>query len=387
MKTMFFNASNLIHEHFLNHIQAFHPISWFYWDPPREAFTIPFIDHPVFWYGILFVTGFILAYFIINPILARYLVDIRCICDIDIKNWPLFISQLRSSSSPLIDSIKKECDLVTQKQLNAKDESPLTSKLQQGILDGVNRVLRSGSGSRHELEHFFPSSLASPKETAYTLGDRICWFTVAGTIIGARLGEVFFYGWPYFKEHPTEIFKVWHGGLASHGGVLGVMLALYLCSAYIQRSIPSFTFLRLLDYVAIPSALVAFFIRLGNFMNQEIVGTPTDLPWGVLFLHPAEDITPVPRHPVQLYEAAIYLVTFVILVYMWKKQSINEKPGALVGTLFILIFGGRFMMEFWKSIQESSLTDASILQIGQILSIPFIFLGFFLVWQAKRKFS
>lgn len=278
-------------------------IGAFFWDPHREAFTVPIIDRPVFWYGILFVTGFVLAYFILTPILSRYLSEIQ----------------------------------------------PL-------------------------------SSLSTTKKTAYHLTDRMCWFAVGGTVIGARLGEVFFYSWPYFREHPLEIFMIWKGGLASHGGVLGVMLALYLYTLTIRRHIPQLTFVRLIDYVSIPTALTACFIRLGNFMNQEIVGTPTTLPWGIIFGHPAEPVSSIPRHPAQLYEAAAYLLTFIILFSMWKKNPVRKKPGTLVGMMFILIFSSRFIIEFWKTNQESPLVDPTWLQIGQLLSIPFILLGLCLIY-------
>lgn len=360
-----------------------HQICWLYWDPPRKAFTVPFINHPVFWYGILFVGGFALAYFLINPLLARFLTQIRYISPLDIKNWPLLIDQLRISSSPIISSLKTQFDPLTKEQIKQKEGANLTAEFKQRILDGLNQLLKSTSISREELQEIFPQSLASTKQTAYLLADRLCWFAVVGTVIGARLGDVFFYNWSYFREHPVEILKIWNGGLASHGGVLGVMLALYLYTKMIQRSIPQLSFLYLLDLVCVPTALVACFIRLGNFMNQEIIGIPTDLPWGVLFGHPADQVTAVPRHPVQLYEAIAYFITFIVLWQMWKKQPSNEKPGALVGMMFILIFGSRFILEFWKNTQESSLIDSSFLQAGQILSIPFILLGIFLYAKAR----
>lgn len=360
-----------------------HQICWLYWDPPRKAFTVPFINHPVFWYGILFVGGFALAYFLINPLLARFLTQIRYISDLDIKNWPLLIDQLRLSTSPLVVELKTQFDPLTLQHLKPEKRADLTLEFKQRILEGFNQLLKDTSFSREELQEAFPLSLATPKQTAYLLTDRLCWFAVAGTVIGARLGDVFFYNWSYFREHPMEILKIWNGGLASHGGVLGVMLALYLCTKMIQRSIPQLSFLRLLDYVSVPTALVACFIRLGNFMNQEIVGTPTDLPWGIVFGHPADNVAAIPRHPVQLYEAIAYFIIFIILWWMWRKQPSNEKPGALVGMMFILIFGSRFILEFWKSTQDSSLINNSFLEIGQILSIPFILLGFFLFVKAR----
>ncbi len=329
---------------------------WLYWNPPREAFYIPYFHHPVFWYGILFVTGFVLGYFIINPLLVRFLSSLNTISELDIKNWPPFIHELR------VNSI-----------FDASGEK----KTKREIVDLLNQKY-----TRKELQKSL-KTLSSDKQTAYLLTDRMCWFAVIGTVIGARLGDVFFYNWPYFKAHPWEILQIWHGGLASHGGVLGIMFALYLYAKYLQTYIPQLTFLRLLDYVAVPSALTACFIRLGNFMNQEIVGSPTTLPWGIIFGHPAEGVPPLPRHPVQLYEAAAYLVAFFILLALWKKNPVPKKPGIFVGSLFIFIFGSRLILEFWKETQESSLVKDSFFQMGQWLSIPFIILGFYLVIKAN----
>lgn len=290
-------------------------IGWLYWDPPREAFRVPLIDHPVVWYGILFVTGFIFGYFIFHFMLTQFL-----------------------RQSPSLFSISNST----------------------------------------------PSSFStSPERVSHFLCDRLCWFIILGTLIGARLGAVFFYDWPLFRQNPIEVFKIWHGGLASHGGVVGVMIALYLFSRYVRQWMSQLTFLRLLDYVAVPSALVACFIRLGNFMNQEILGVPTTLPWGIIFGHPIDDHLIVPRHPVQLYEALAYLIIFFILWKCWKQQPKEEKPGALVGLLFILIFTSRFILEFLKT-EQPSILDVSFLQMGQLLSLPFIALGFFLFCRAKR---
>lgn len=357
-------------------------LAWFYWDPPREAFTVPFLDHPVMWYGILFVTGFILAYFVINPIFARFLLRTRALSSLDITHWPLILSKLQTSVDPLISQLLEQLDSTTRQQLT--QQKFLTPVLQQKILEGFNRLFKHPSISRSELQRVFAPAIASPQQTAYILTDRLCWFVVIGTIVGARLGAVFFYDWPYFREHPFEILKVWQGGLASHGGTVGVMATLYLYMKYIQQWIPQLTFLRLLDYVAVPSALVACFIRLGNFMNQEILGIPTTLPWGVIFGHAADGGYLFPRHPVQLYEATAYLIIFFILWHVWKNQHPPEPTGQLIGLLFILIFGSRLILEFWKSTQESIIYSSS-LQMGQILSLPFVLLGIFLFCYSKRS--
>src|SRR5262249_26519739 len=126
------------------------------------------------------------------------------------------------------------------------------------------------------------------------LSDRMLWFIVGGMIIGARLGHVFFYEWPYYQQHPEDIIKVWHGGLASHGGAIGVVLGLYLYQRGIRHKYPTLSLLSILDLICIPTALVGCFIRIGNFINQEILGTPSDLPWAIQFGNPYDGSSMVP---------------------------------------------------------------------------------------------
>ncbi len=128
----------------------------------------------------------------------------------------------------------------------------------------------------------------------------------------------------------------------------------------------------------IPTALAAVFIRIGNFFNQEILGTPTDLPWGVLFLHPADGGAIVPRHPAQLYEALWYLVTFAILMVYWHGRPPFKVAGRLTGLFLILVFGFRFLIEFLKVEQSVYLSSTSLLTMGQWLSLPFVLLGIYL---------
>ena len=339
------------------------------------------MNHPVFFYGIFFVGGFILGYFIINPIFRRFLIESRELSIIDIVNWPKLIEQLQTSSSPLTSQLKRKIDPSTLQQLKHQTHEKISDDLQKGIIDGFNQLLKDPSISRDDLQKEFDKSIAPVKQTAYFLTDRLCWFTVAGTIIGARLGAVFFYDWPLFRDHPAEIFKIWHGGLASHGGFLGVILSIYAYLKYIHQWIPKLTFLRLVDFVTIPATLICCFIRLGNFMNQEILGTPSTVPWAIIFGNPADGSDLIPRHPVQLYEAVLYLLTFCILWNLWKNKIVEHRPGAILGLSFILGFGGRFFLEFWKSNQDSSFLNSSFLQMGQILSIPFIIFGIYLVFK------
>lgn len=219
---------------------------------------------------------------------------------------------------------------------------------------------------------------ATLSEVSVRLTDKLIWFTVGGTIIGARLGHVFFYEWARYKDHLGDIFKVWEGGLASHGGAIGVFIALILYKRFVLKDYPEITFIRLMDMVVIPTALVGCCIRIGNVFNQEILGTETTLPWAILFAHPADGSAPVPRHPVQLYEAIAYLATFFFLYYLWKARSATLKPGVLSGLFFIFVFGSRFFLEFFKTTQ-GVMVEGSPLQTGQILSIPFVLVGVILL--------
>ena len=207
--------------------------------------------------------------------------------------------------------------------------------------------------------------------------DSLFFYLIIATVIGARLGHVFFYGWDYYSQHPGEIIKIWHGGLASHGGVVGILVAIYIYSKVVTKRSMLWT----LDRIAVPVALTAAFIRTGNLMNSEIYGIQTSLPWGFIFERNGEI---VPKHPTQIYEALSYLISFGILTFMYWKTKAKNKPGLLLGTFFFLIFTARFLIEFIKEDQEAF--EASMtLNMGQILSIPFVLLGIFLIIRAIKR--
>ncbi|HEY5236290.1 MAG TPA: prolipoprotein diacylglyceryl transferase, partial [Rhabdochlamydiaceae bacterium] len=172
---------------------------------------------------------------------------------------------------------------------------------------------------------------------------------------------------------PLSIFRVWEGGLASHGGVLGILVAL----ALFQKRHRFCSWLHLLDLLVLPSAVVAVFIRVGNFINQEILGKPTNVPWAVIFGHPADGSPAVPRHPVQLYEAVYYLAVFGVLWFLRKRWN-SWKEGSLAGLFLVLIFSFRFLVEFFK-VEQSWWLYGSPVTMGQLLSVPFIILGLYLI--------
>lgn len=210
--------------------------------------------------------------------------------------------------------------------------------------------------------------------------DSILIYMVIGTVVGARLGHVFFYDWPYYKNHLSEIPMVWKGGLASHGGAIGIILAMFIFSKFVIKK----NVLWILDRIVMPIAFAGILIRLGNLMNHEIVGNPSNLPWAFIFHgHPTfENPDLIPRHPAQLYEALCYIISFLTLFFLIFKKNTLQKTGTTFGWFLILIFTFRFLIEFVKEDQE--MYDMAIaLNTGQLLSIPFVLLGIYFAFVKK----
>ncbi len=200
-------------------------------------------------------------------------------------------------------------------------------------------------------------------------------YLMVGTLIGARLGHVFFYEWDYYSQHPGDILKIWEGGLASHGGTIANIIALFLFSWLVSKKPASWTF----DKIVVPTAFVAALIRLGNLMNSEIYGGFTELPWGFIFVRDGQTL---PAHPTQLYEAMCYLALFGLLMWMYWKKNAEERPWLMTGIFFIGIFLPRFLIEYVKNVQvesEYSMIAQYGINMGQMLSIPFILIGIGLV--------
>lgn len=214
------------------------------------------------------------------------------------------------------------------------------------------------------------------------LGLLLMW-TVAGTIVGARLGHVFFYEWDLFSQNPIKILYVWEGGLASHGGAIGVILGVILFSIVTTKRSPLWTF----DRLVVPIALVGGLIRLGNLMNSEIFGHATTLPWGFRFVNSPEWQAIYARqacHPTQIYEAICYFALFALLMWMYWRKNAEERPGLIFGVFLIGIFTPRFFIEFIKNPQEA-FEQSMALNMGQWLSIPFIIAGLSLIIYAMRR--
>lgn len=207
-----------------------------------------------------------------------------------------------------------------------------------------------------------------------TLLDTLLYLLLGCTLVGSRLGHVLFYQPEYYLANPVEILKVWEGGLASHGGTIAIMIGMWWFVKKYGRKY-NFNYIWILDRLAVAVCFAAAFIRLGNLMNSEIYGNPTDLPWGFIFELRGETL---PKHPTQLYEALCYLGTGIILSCLYWFRLDKIKQGLLLGIFFIGIFASRFLIEYVKEPQVS-FEEGMILNMGQILSIPFIIMGVALI--------
>ena len=217
------------------------------------------------------------------------------------------------------------------------------------------------------------------------------YYVIPATLIGARFGHCLFYEPERYLSDPLAIILpfengefVGYQGLASHGAAIGILLSLIIYSYRHRISI-----LWLLDRIGIAVAISGFFVRLGNLMNSEVFGRPTDLPWGFRFVRSYEYQSIVPNmdrgcHPTQLYEGFSYLLIFFLLYYLYKKMRSQIKPGVLFGLFLVLLFSARFIIEFVKLPQELFEYNMA-LDMGQWLSIPFILLGFFTLYMSLKQ--
>lgn len=211
--------------------------------------------------------------------------------------------------------------------------------------------------------------------------DKLLIYVAIATIVGSRLGHVFFYQWDYYSQHPLDIIKIWEGGLASHGGTIGIIIAILLYSKYVTKKSPIWTF----DRLVVPVALVGALIRIGNLFNHEIYGHDTTLPWGFRFIENlhnwmagADPIFTAPCHPTQIYEALAYLALFALLMVMYWKYNCQERKGLIFGVFLTWLFSARFFIEFIKNVQVE-FEEGMALNMGQWLSMPFIIAGVVLI--------
>lgn len=207
--------------------------------------------------------------------------------------------------------------------------------------------------------------------------DQLSMYMLISTVVGARLGHVLFYEPASYFAHPLDILKIWQGGLASHGAAIGIIVALYLFSRKTRQP-----FLWVIDRIVIVVALAGFFIRTGNLFNSEIYGNVTTLPWGFIFERNGDTLA---HHPTQIYEGLCYLAIFFILLWFYDKKNGKPRPGFLFGFFLVSVFGFRLLVEFIKEPQVN-FENSMALNMGQLLSIPFIIAGIYLL-SRKPKIS
>ncbi|MFO7847500.1 MAG: prolipoprotein diacylglyceryl transferase [Balneolaceae bacterium] len=218
--------------------------------------------------------------------------------------------------------------------------------------------------------------------------DRLLIYVLIATVIGARLGHVIFYDLDYYLRNIHLVPQVWRGGLASHGAAIGIIIAMYL---YVKKT-PGMTFYWLADRVVPAVAIGGMFIRIGNFMNSEILGKASDLPWAVVFeiapqLTQAERA--IPRHPSMLYESLLCILVLAVLWSIYKKYENRPPEGSLFATFLVMLFTGRFLIEFTK-LAHTEMGEVMPLNVGQLLSIPLVLYGIWILakqvdWSKKGK--
>lgn len=392
-------------------------LSVIHWNPSREVFTIPFINKPIAWYGVFFALGFLIGYFIVLYIIRGYLLTKPLLLKNDIKDYRRFLMSLRNKKNhPFLkgylesipDSLKEkihkwnlsigveeEFQKALIESMNAyilQAPKSIKAKIQHECLPFLkNQAIHLGEDQKRSIsfrllfEKFFPECLEDLNQRAKNFSEKLIIYTIIATIIGSRLGHILFYEdlW-YYLTHPLLIFKTWEGGLASHGGAIGIGVAFLIFTKTQKKNWPGISVLRLIDFVAVPTCIAAVLIRIGNFFNQEILGKPTNFFLGIVFENPMDLGSIAMRHPAQLYEAFCYFITFIFLTFLVKKRNALLYRGKVAGYFFILVFGLRFLIECIK--EEQSIHAFSLLNMGQILSIPGIFLGvIFLVYANKSK--
>ena len=213
--------------------------------------------------------------------------------------------------------------------------------------------------------------------------DALTLYMVISTVLGARIGHFLFYQPEILFKNPLEVILPPYAGLASHGAIIGIITGLLLYAR--SRKATGQTFLWVADRIVIVVALAGSFIRFGNLMNSEIVGRPTDVPWGFIFMQNTE-FRQIPRHPAQLYESISCLVLFFVLFALWNRYKERTPRGLLVGVFFVWVFTLRFLYEFLKENQEAFEANYA-LNMGQILSIPAVLLGLYFIWQSRQNSS
>lgn len=220
------------------------------------------------------------------------------------------------------------------------------------------------------------------KKKARLFCERLTMVTVISTVVGARLGHILFYEkWQEYFRHPLEIFKTWEGGLASHGGVIGILVGVVYFYFRSRKEFPFLSILRCVDFLVVPALFVGSLIRVGNFINQEVLGKISNVPWAITFGHPIDGGPALPRHPAQLYESLFYFASFLLFWRLFSRWM--SRPGRLTSLFFVWVFSFRFLIEYVKE-EQSLIHEGAFLTMGQLLSIPLVILGLALMARKGR---
>ena len=359
------------------------------------------------WYGVLFALGFVVGYYFFRYCWLRYLLFSCEFHKQDIRCWSLFLQNKHRSSylqalfktfplqvqkfcqeQPFSENTPEEIKDAVMHTINYTVEHPIDfsnpTKVDPVLLRFAKRYMNGFQlekvRSFLEMDMHLQPWILPFKKRSNIIIEKLTTYLIVGMLLGAKLGDFIFYqNWRMVLQNIQAVFAFWEAGLASHGAALGILGALWLfCYRY------KLTTLHVIDLVVIPTPLVGAFIRLGNFINQEILGIPTDLPWGVVFLHPVGSNAIVPRHPVQLYEACCYACLTLFLFLLWKKEPSLAHKGRITGWFFISVFSTRFILEFFKEEQSAYLLYSQF-TMGQLLSIPFIALGVWLLYRSGKR--
>jgi phosphatidylglycerol:prolipoprotein diacylglycerol transferase len=328
-------------------------VSFITFDMNPVCFTIPFVGHDIAWYGVIFSSSFYVGYKIFIWIYARYslqnitipkqLLNVQVPRDFILSKKGQKLYNFYSARVTCKEKIEK---LKLRLYLEERTEDPIPSIQSKSIKFAESALL----------------------------------YIIIATVVGSRLGHILFYEniWHYISS-PIMIIKTWEGGLASHGGVIAIFIAALL----FVRKKGNISFLTFMDLISIPTIFVCSWIRIGNFVNQEILGAPSSLPWAIIFKHPADGALPVARHPMQLYEFVLYASVFFFLLYLWKRNTYKRQTGLYTGLTLVISFTVRFFLEFLKVPQSIYDYDFPV-QTGQLLSIPMILFGVVLIVKALR---
>ncbi len=359
--------------------------SWLFWNPDPVCFTLPYFDRPVMWYGICWAIGFFVALFLTKEVVSRFFCYYPEYILRDILHKERLGALLRDKFG-----IEGKNFVSLLNGLLLKERLPLPKKRIHRLLVAFSRKrLRPHALhlliNRLYLDELLGKEVVSLRKRASALSEKGWVFIAVGTVIGARIGHLLFYHYPSeYLLDPLLFFRIWEGGLASHGAVVGILLAVCLWTYLHKKEYPFMRFIGWLDLASIPVLFGCAMIRIGNFWNQELLGVVSRLPWAIIFGNPEDGGLPQPRHPVQLYEALLYLVLMCILYSAFFRKSRPLKQGALAGILLFTVFAFRFILEFWKE-KQGVFDPFLVLHTGQLLSIPCVIIGLALIVMKEQK--